>query len=266
MLARALSLNTCITSLDLNDTSVGAAGACVLFPALTQLTAMTYLNLSGTGLGSSGASHLCSALTHLTAMTKLNLSYNRLTADDGARICGAAAAAGMTRLEGLYLGVLLGDNGFTGSDVVGCGAWRQLNLPQPPDEIVRKCTDGYGRFACNFAPLVSYLLSDDKVSCHAIRIFVVGDSTVPPPPPPVLLVPCLPPHLSIDVCKRTLHALCLTRGCRRARRRWFARSCLPRARAPPYTSTTGPSASIVTTCSCCRSPQPRRRPHLCLRC
>ena len=40
--------------------------------------------------------------------------------------------------------------------------------------------------------------------------------------------------------------------CRRARRRWFRRSCRPPADAAPYTSTTGPSASIVTTCSCCR--------------
>jgi hypothetical protein len=176
VLARALSLNTCITSLDLESTSVGAAGACVLFPALTHLTAMTFLKLCGTGLGSSGASHLCNALTHLTAMTKLDLSLNSLTADDGARICGAAAAAGMTRLEALNLSVI----GFSGSDVVGCEAWRQLNLPQPPDEIVRKCTGAWS----NFTPLVSYLLSDDKVSCHAIRIFVVGESKVIPPPPP----------------------------------------------------------------------------------
>jgi hypothetical protein len=180
VLARALSLNTCITSLNLLRTSVGDAGACVLFPALTHLTAMTYLNLNSTGLGSSGASHLCSALTHLTAMSKLYLGDNRLTADDGARICGAAAAAGMTRLQALDLN----GNGFTGSHVVGCGAWRQLNLPQPPDEIVRRCS-GVGAFGLfNVAPFVSYLLSDDKVSCHAIRIFVVGDTTVPPPPPP----------------------------------------------------------------------------------
>ena len=72
------------------------------------------------------------------------------------------------------------------------------------------------------------------------------------PPPSPLHVMRLPPYLSIYVHKRTLHALCLTRGCRRARRRWFGRSCRPRAHAPPYTSTTGPSASIVTTCSCCR--------------
>ena len=174
VLARALSLNTCITSLNLNGTSVGAGGACVLFPALTHLTAMTFLDLGYTGLGSSGASHLCSALPHLTAMTDLNLRGNQLSADDGARICGAAAAAGMTRLKTLGLGA----NDFSASQVVGCEAWRQLNLPQPPDEIVRNCTDSVFNTGSNFAPLVSYLLSDDKVSCHAIRIFVVGESTV----------------------------------------------------------------------------------------
>ena len=196
----------------------------MLFPALTHLTAMTYLNLKYTGLESSGASHLCSALTHLTAMTVLYLHSNDLSADDGARICGAAAAAGMTRLKKLNLG----GYGFTASQVVGCEAWRQLNLPKPPDEVVSKCAGAW-----NCAPLVSYLLSEDKVSCNAIRIFVVGESTVPPPTP-------------------TLHLLCLTRGCRRARRRWFRRSCRPPADAAPYTSTTGPSALIVTTCSCYR--------------
>ena len=34
----------------------------------------------------------------------------------------------------------------------------------------------------HFSPLVLYLVSKDKLPCHAIRIFVVGDSTVPPPP------------------------------------------------------------------------------------
>jgi hypothetical protein len=152
VLARVLSLNTCITRLDLFNTGVGAGGACVLFPALTHLTAMTFLNLALTHLGSSGALHLCSALPHLSAMTELDLGYNELSADDGARICGAAAAAGMTRLKTLDLD----NNGFTPSQVVECEAWRQLNLPQPPDEIVRKCK---GVFHFNCAPLVSYLLS-----------------------------------------------------------------------------------------------------------
>jgi hypothetical protein len=144
---------------------------------------MTYLDLAGTGLGSSGASLFCTALTHLTAMTTFYLYSNQLTADDGARICGAAAAAGMTRLKTLDLSCNpTRENAFSASSVVGCGAWRQLNLPQPPDEIVRKCSGLYS----NFTPLVSYLLSDDKVSCHALRIFVVGDSKVPPLPPPHL--------------------------------------------------------------------------------
>jgi hypothetical protein len=175
ILALVLSHNTCITSLDLEHTTVGPSGGHLLFPALTHLTSLTYLNLGYTGFQSSAACHLCSALTHLTALTKLDLKYNKLTADDGARICGAAAAAGMTRLKKLDLN----ENGFNTSSLVGCSAWKQLNLPQPPDEIVREC----GAFDyTNYAPLVSYLLSEDKVASYAIRIFVVGDSTVRPPP------------------------------------------------------------------------------------
>jgi hypothetical protein len=128
VLARALSLNTCITSLNLSNTSAGAAGACVLFPALTHLTTMTYLFLGGTGLGSSGALHLCSALTHLTAMTILHLGRNQLTADDGARICGAAAAAGMTRLKGLYLH----GNDFSCSGVVAMRTLAQNTITSLP--------------------------------------------------------------------------------------------------------------------------------------
>jgi Leucine-rich repeat (LRR) protein len=187
ILARALSLNTCITSLNLSRTIINPSGPALLCPSLTHLTAMTVLDLSYTDLSSSGASHLLSTFAHLTAMTQLDLSYNQLTADDGARICGAAAAAGMTRLKRLFLG---GNpytltppraNRFSASSVVGCGAWRQLNLPQPPDEIVREC--GYSGYIGDCAALVSYLLSEDKVASHAIRIFVVGDSTVTPPPP-----------------------------------------------------------------------------------
>jgi hypothetical protein len=156
VLARALSLNTCITSLDLLGTSVGGDGACFLFPALTHLTGMTCLRLRETDLESSGASHLCSALTHLTALTELSLSVNKLSADDGARICGAAAAAGMTRLKTLDLD----GNGFTASDVVGCGTWRQLNLPQPPDHIV-----AFG----DFAFLVQYVMSSDRAAFAETR-------------------------------------------------------------------------------------------------
>jgi hypothetical protein len=128
------------------------------------------MSLHGTDLESSGASHLCSALTHLTAMTELILSDNNLTADDGARICGAAAAAGMTCLKTLNLG----GHGFTASDVVRCGTWRQLNLPQAPHEVIKTTKR-------DFLPLVLYLLSEDKLPCYSIRIFVVGESTVQPP-------------------------------------------------------------------------------------
>ena len=191
-----------------------------------------------------------SALTHLTAMTELNLSDNQLTADDGARICGAAAAAGMTRLKTLDLSYNPShENAFSASSVVGCGAWRQLNLPQPPDEIVSKCALFSGGFL-NVSPLVSYLLSEDKVPSHAIRIFVVGESTVTSPPPPLPLfcftrVP--PPPSSLPPPARCVAALfcacaadvrvCLTRDvtwcCRWARRRWFGRSCRPHPNAPP---------------------------------
>ena len=104
VLAHALSLNTCITSLNLQGTRFGNAGACVLFSAITHLTGMTYLNLRITDFGNSGARHLCSTLPHLTALTELNLSLNNvLTEHDGAAIISAAAAAGMTRLQILNL-------------------------------------------------------------------------------------------------------------------------------------------------------------------
>ena len=149
-----------MTYLNLSNTGLESSGASQLCSALTHLTAMTFLNLCNTGLGSSGASHLCSALTHLTAMTVLDLRFNDLTADDGARICGAAAAAGMTRLKTLDLSYNPSlENPFSASSVVGCGAWRQLNLPQPPHDFVAiaDCRQ-------DFLGLVQYLLSSDRAA------------------------------------------------------------------------------------------------------
>ena len=103
-------------------------------------------------------------VTRLTGLTSLNLGRNELSADDGARVCGAAAAAAMSALLRLDL---LG-NGFIASSVVDCDEWRKLGLPQPPDEIVRQ----------GFDSLIQYLLSENKVATNAIRIFVVGESTV----------------------------------------------------------------------------------------
>ena len=103
-------------------------------------------------------------VTRLTGLTSLNLGRNELSADDGARVCGAAAAAGMPALQRLDFE----GNGFKASSVVDCDEWRRLGLPQPPDEIVRQ----------GFDSLIQYLLSENKVATNAIRIFVVGESTV----------------------------------------------------------------------------------------
>jgi hypothetical protein len=77
-LARALSHNTCISSLNLCFNPIGPAAACLIFPAMTRLTGLTRLDLSGTGLNPSCAPALCSALTHLTALTYLNLEGSDL--------------------------------------------------------------------------------------------------------------------------------------------------------------------------------------------
>jgi hypothetical protein len=204
-LARALPLNSCITSLHLHNMTAGPAGVALLFPALTHLTAITSLSLGSTYIASSGARRLCKALTHLmalttldlgstwiessgarhlclallhlTALTILDLTNNNMTADDGACLCGAAAAAGMSRLKELDLSA----NDFRAASVVKCGTWRQLNLPQPPREIIKKC-QGQEAYEVNCAPLVSHLMSAVKVSSHNIRKFVIAHRRVQPPP------------------------------------------------------------------------------------
>jgi len=143
---------------------LGEKGGRALARSLSLNTCITRLNLAGNRLGSGGLAALLPALTHLTALTSLDLRYNTLTAEDGARVCGAAAAAGMTRLQRLELEERIG---FCASSV-GCSAWGQLGLPQPPDEIINR---GYGA-------LIQYLLSEDKIASNAIRMFVVGESTV----------------------------------------------------------------------------------------
>jgi Ran GTPase-activating protein (RanGAP) involved in mRNA processing and transport len=183
LLVRALSLNTCITSLDLFQEVFGSTEVCVIFPALTHLTAMTHLNLSNTSLGSSGALHLCAALTHLTAMTHLNLSNtslgssgalhlcaalthltamthlylvsNHLTAVDGALICVAAAKAGMTSLKTLDLGKNPSeDHPFSSWDVSRCKSWKEINPPHV-------CNDYFFKIADSSA-LFQYIMSNDR--------------------------------------------------------------------------------------------------------
>ncbi len=212
VLARSLALNTCITELGLPSMRIGTVGASLLFPAIThlttmtdldlsysdlqpigavhlcialaQLTALTRLNLWKVRLQSSGASHLCCALLHLMAMTELNLCNNELTADDSARICAAAAAAGMTRLKNLVFRENPSpEHEFSASDVVDCGSWKQLKLPQPPKDIVRKCEENNW----SFADLVSFVLSIDQVVWRgsALQCLVAWrESAVLPPPCP----------------------------------------------------------------------------------
>ena len=113
---------------------IGSSRVLGLAEALSLNTCITSLNLAGNKLGAVGLRTLMGAVTHLTALTSLDLSRNELSVDDGARICGAAAAGGMTQLQVLELE----GNGFSASSVVGSDAWRQLRLPQPPTEITRR--------------------------------------------------------------------------------------------------------------------------------
>ena len=153
-LALALSLNTCIVSFRLHCCHFEGRAFDALLPALT----------------------------HLSTLTELDLVCN-LTADDGVHILAAAAAAGMTQLQHLYLS---DGSRLSPPDVVECREWNQLNLPLPPDEIVSKCrfheiqNSPHRRTIPSFlySPLLSYLLSDKKVAAYSIRLFLIGESTV----------------------------------------------------------------------------------------
>ena len=102
ILARVLALNTCITGLNFNNTSLDPAGARLLIPAFTHLTAMTYLNFWGTRIGPAGAVLLCSALTHLTALTFLELGSAGL--DDSCTEALSRALSLNTRITSLSIG------------------------------------------------------------------------------------------------------------------------------------------------------------------
>ncbi len=177
-LADFLARLTLLSSLDLSSNRLTCQGAAQVAACLTHLTALSSLSARNNKLGFDGAIAIMTAFTHPTRLISLDLGSNELTADDGARICDAAVTAGMTSLKELHLhGSPRTDKfNFSASDVVGCVAWRQLKLPQPPDEIVRSCKDQ--KSDCNVAPLAAYLLSQDKVPCHTIRVFIVGESTV----------------------------------------------------------------------------------------
>ena len=168
-------------------------------------------------------------VTRLTGLTSLDLGSNQLCADDGAYVCSAAAAAGMSVLQKLFLS----GNGFNALSVVDCEGWRNLGLPQPPDEIIRQ----------GFDSLLQYLLSENKVATNAIRIFVVGESTVRGFSVFVLYSRCAELYFCVwlfccfiaqchDVfsyCRSATHSMHL----RWAKRHLYARSCLLRSHASP---------------------------------
>ena len=147
ILARSLALNTCITHLDLHGTDIDPGA---LFPAIAHLTAMTEINLSWSSM----------------------FSGVKLCADDVARICCAAAAAGMTRLKKLDLS---GHDEMNPYLFSSCETWTQLDLPQPPCEIVpnvKKCRFG-GWTISDYAPIVSYLSNEDEDALIRALLFEV---------------------------------------------------------------------------------------------
>lgn len=186
---------------DLSHELPGYSCSAHLCRGLKYLTALTYLNLRESDVD---LTLVCKTLKYLTALTHLNVCRETRLADDAARVCHAAAAAGLTRLKKLFLGesvychYQMNEDEYDVNDILESEAWKQLKLPQPPQEIIEQVGglvnihDGgeseYGDFDpdnsldqvqwINCAPLVAYLSSRDKVAYHAIRIFMVGDSTV----------------------------------------------------------------------------------------
>jgi hypothetical protein len=101
-LARALSLNTLITSLDLSCNVIGPVAACLIFTSMTHLTSLTRLDLGGCSLTNpSIAADVCGALMHLTSLTRLDLGGSSLmNRSSAADVCGALMhLTSLTRLD-----------------------------------------------------------------------------------------------------------------------------------------------------------------------
>ena len=92
-----------ISLYDFSRSNSGNFGLCILnddemalfCAALSLNTCIVSLNLSNQKLGSSGAAVIMGAITHLTSLPHLDLTHNDLSADDIAMIFGTAAAAGV---------------------------------------------------------------------------------------------------------------------------------------------------------------------------
>ena len=75
-----LKVNTCLTTLDLTENAIGAAGAESLFEALKVNTCLTTLDLGLNEIDAAGAESLSEALKVNTCLTTLDLSCNEIDA------------------------------------------------------------------------------------------------------------------------------------------------------------------------------------------
>jgi len=102
-LAQCLTSLRSLTSLDISDNPVQAAGADAVAAALPYLQRLRHLDLAGTALGFVGLASLGPALQYLTGLTSLNLGNNGLGLDEGGEglrplVRAAPALSSLTRL------------------------------------------------------------------------------------------------------------------------------------------------------------------------
>jgi len=164
-LCSALSLNTCITSLDLSCLVLGPQAAAVI-----------------------------SCVTHLTSLSSIDLTDNLMSVLDIACVYRAGAAAGMTQLQQL----LIFESGrqylqcVPACDVAFSSEWARLGLPRPP----RNFFEALDKTQTSIA-LLRFVM-DGIVTAHAHLAIACSKSlTFCPvlPPPPFPPRPPRLPHL-----------------------------------------------------------------------
>jgi hypothetical protein len=163
-LSHLLSFNTCITDLQLIHNNIGSA-AVELIESLTHLTSLTSLKIDDALITADIAADILKTAcrARLTHISKLELACHPVVTTI-MHNCGD-----LSEWPGTYeIHEISSSSTFFASDVLQSATWLQLQLPQPPDEIV---SAGYGA-------ILQYMFSTDKVSVHELRIFVVGESTV----------------------------------------------------------------------------------------
>ncbi|XP_067042156.1 NLR family CARD domain-containing protein 3-like [Acropora muricata] len=100
-LAQALRVNTSLSSLDLSRNSIGDEGANSLAEALKVNNSVSSLNLGSNSIGDEGANSLAKALRLNSSLSSLNLSINSIS-DEGANSLVQALKVN-TSLSSLYL-------------------------------------------------------------------------------------------------------------------------------------------------------------------